>query len=65
LTLKKDGKVLANLPPETNQRTSGGWSSDASIPIPTGAQPGTYVIEHKVRAGASYDSVESVFVVSR
>jgi hypothetical protein len=64
-TLKKDGNVLADLPPQSSQRTSGGWSADATIPIPTNAQPGTYVIEHKVQAGTSYDTDDSVFIVSR
>ncbi|MBS1212635.1 MAG: hypothetical protein H6R26_1252 [Proteobacteria bacterium] len=63
--LKKDGKVLADLPPQRNQRASGGWSADASIPIPGNAATGTYVIEHKVQAGTSYDTDDSVFVVSR
>ena len=63
-TLKKDGKVLA-VPQQNSQRTSGGWLADASFPTPTNAQPGTYVIEHKVQAGTSYDTDESVFIVSR
>lgn len=62
--LKKDGKVLADLPPQNNQRTSGGWNADATIPIPTNAELGTYVIEHKVLAGNSYDTDESTFVVT-
>jgi len=64
-TLKKDGKVLADLPPQTNQRTSGGWNADATVPIPSGAAPGTYVIEHKVQAGNSYDTGESTFIVAK
>lgn len=64
-TLKKDGKVLADLPPQNNQRTSGGWNADATVPIPTNAELGTYVIEHKVLAGNSYDTDESTFVVTR
>ncbi|MDD2760648.1 MAG: hypothetical protein PHH11_10195 [Methylomonas sp.] len=64
-TLKKDGKVLAELPPQNNQRTAGGWNADATVPIPTNAELGTYVIEHKVLAGSSYDTDESTFVVSR
>lgn len=64
-TLKKDGKVLAELPPQNNQRTSGGWNADATVPIPTNAELGTYVIEHKILAGNSYDTDESTFVVSR
>lgn len=63
--LKKDGNVLAELPPQNNLRTAGGWNADATIPIPTNAEPGTYVIEHKVLAGSSYDTDESTFVVSR
>ncbi|MEA3274557.1 MAG: hypothetical protein U9Q81_04530 [Pseudomonadota bacterium] len=61
--LKKDGKVLANLPPQTNQRSAGGWEASASIPIPGDAKPGTYVVEHRVNAGSSYDEDESTFVV--
>jgi len=64
-TLKKDGKVLADLPPQNNQRTSGGWNADATVPIPANASPGTYVIEHKVAAGNSYDTDESTFVVAK
>ncbi len=63
--LKKDGKVLAELPPQNNQRSAGGWNADATVPIPTNAELGTYVIEHKVLAGSSYDTDESTFVVSR
>ncbi|MGZ4960077.1 MAG: hypothetical protein ACXV7J_12545 [Methylomonas sp.] len=63
--LKKDGRVLADLPPQNNQRSSGGWSADATVPIPTNAELGTYVIEHKVLAGNSYDTDESTFVVTR
>lgn len=63
--LKKDGNVLAELPPQNNLRTAGGWNADATIPIPTNAELGTYVIEHKVLAGSSYDTDESTFIVSR
>lgn len=63
--LKKDGKVLADLPPQNNLRTSGGWNADATVPIPSNAELGTYVIEHKVLAGNSYDTDESTFVVTR
>jgi uncharacterized protein YcfJ len=64
-TLKKDGKVLADLPPQNNQRSSGGWDADGVVPIPKEAKPGTYVIEHKVKAGDSYDTDESTFLVSK
>jgi len=61
--LKKDGRVLANLPPQTNRRTAGGWAASASIPIPGNASPGTYVVEHKVSSGSSYDEDDSTFIV--
>jgi hypothetical protein len=63
--LMKDGKPLTDLPPQNSQRSSGGWVAEASIPIPKEAEPGTYVIEHTVQAGNSYDTDESTFVVSR
>jgi len=62
--LKKDGKVLGNIPPQRNYRAAGGWSAESGITIPRNAQPGTYVIEHKVQAGSSYDTDESTFVVA-
>ncbi len=64
-TLKKDGKVLADLPPQNSQRSSGGWNADATVPIPKNASAGTYVIEHKVQAGNSYDTDESTFIVAK
>ncbi|MDD1621985.1 MAG: protein kinase [Methylococcaceae bacterium] len=63
--LKKDGKVLANLAPQAGERTSGGWSADATVPIPTNAEPGTYVIEHRIQTGNRYDTDESTFTVTR
>jgi hypothetical protein len=62
--LKKDGQQLTALGPERNQRTVGGWVAKAQINIPSDAAPGTYVIEHKVEAGTSYDVDQSVFVVN-
>jgi hypothetical protein len=61
--LKKDGKNIANLPTKSASRTPGGWQTDAEITIPAQVEPGTYVIEHRVKAGSSYDVDESVFVV--
>ena len=61
--VKKDGKVLMELPPQHVKRTGGGWQTNASFAIPKNAAPGTYVIEHKVQSGTSYDTDESVFVV--
>lgn len=64
--LKKDGSLLANIPaPQGGQmRPAGGYAAEAYIPIPANAAPGTYVVEHKVQSGTSYDVDESVFVVA-
>jgi hypothetical protein len=62
--LKKDGQKLTALGPQRNLRAIGGWSAKAQINIPSDAEPGTYVIEHKVEAGTSYDVDQSVFVVN-
>jgi hypothetical protein len=62
--LKKDGKVLTDLPPKQARRTGGGWQATAGITLPADAPPGTYVIEHKVQTGTSYDTDESVFVIA-
>lgn len=48
--LKKDGKVLTNVPPQRIHREAGGYAVDATIPIPANAAPGTYVVETKVQA---------------
>ena len=61
--LKKDGKVLFQSPPQTAQRTAGGYAVNAGIPIPSDATPGTYVVESKVQAGTSYDVNQAVFIV--
>jgi hypothetical protein len=63
-TLMKDGKKLTEIPPQRLKRTGGGWQADAGIAVPKDARPGTYVVEHKVQAGSSYDTDESVFVVA-
>lgn len=62
-SLKKDGKVLYSLPAQQNARAPGGWVATATIPVPADAPPGTYVVEHKVKAGSSYDTDESTFIV--
>jgi hypothetical protein len=61
--LKQDGKTVTSLPTKTETRDEGGWKSQAEITIPQGTPPGTYVIEHKVKAGSSYDTDTSSFVV--
>lgn len=61
--LKKDGKEVMTIPAETTNRAAGGWEAGGSIPVPQDAPPGTYVIEHVVKAGSSYDTDESIFIV--
>ena len=61
--LKKDGKLVTRLPEKSTNRIAGGWEAKAEITIPPEVQPGTYVIEHTVKAGSSYDTDESTFVI--
>ena len=61
--LKKDGKVVTHLPEKSTSRSAGGWEAQAEITIPPDAPPGTYVIEHSVKSGSSYDTDESTFVI--
>ena len=62
-TLKKDGKVVTQLPEKSTSRSAGGWEAQAEITIPADVPPGTYVIEHSVKSGGSYDMDESSFVI--
>lgn len=62
--LKKDGKELTELPAQKAKRSAGGYQANASIAVPKEAGSGTYVIEHKVQAGTSYDTDESTFVIA-
>ncbi|WP_404360052.1 hypothetical protein [Methylotuvimicrobium sp. KM1] len=62
-TLKKDGKVIFEAPPQNVQRSAGGYAVNATIPIPKNASAGTYVVETKVQAGTSSDINQAVFIV--
>jgi len=62
--LKKDGEEIADLTQEGQIRQSGGWSTETEFNVPKGAEPGTYVVEHKVQTGSSYNTAVSVFVVN-
>ena len=62
-SLWKDGAELTNFPSPKEFREAGGHKVDSFIPIPPDAEPGTYVVKHKVQAGTFYDEDESVFVV--
>jgi hypothetical protein len=61
--LKKDGKTLTTIPAEAAVRSAGGFEVTGFFPVPANATPGTYVVEHVVKAGSSYDTDESSFVV--
>ena len=61
--LKKDGKEIAKLPTKKASRAAGGWKAEAEITIPDKVEPGSYTIEHRVKAGSSYDTDESTFTV--
>ncbi|MGR9117049.1 MAG: hypothetical protein ACU85E_14905 [Gammaproteobacteria bacterium] len=62
-TLKKDGNVIFQAPPQNVQRAAGGYAVNATIPIPKNASTGTYVVETKVQAGTSSDINQAIFVV--
>jgi hypothetical protein len=62
--LKKDGQIISTVSQQREQREAGGWTALGSLPVPRDAQPGTYVIEHKIQTGTSYDVTESTFVVA-
>ena len=62
--LKKDGEEITKLEVDAQKRRSGGWSTVGEFNVPNDAPPGTYVVEHKVQTGTSYNSGISVFVVN-
>lgn len=61
--LKKDGTVLFSADPKTEMRAAGGWNMEIAIPMPRDAEPGTYIIEQRIKAGTSNDVRELPFVV--
>jgi hypothetical protein len=61
--LSKDGKVLSKMPPKSLDREPGGWQARASIDAPADAEPGTYIVKHRVEAGTSYDERLAAFIV--
>lgn len=63
--LARDGKVIATVPPKTETREPGGWQARASINAPKNAEPGTYVVKHRVEAGTSYDERIAAFIVRK
>lgn len=63
-TLKKDGGVLFKSENKPAMRSAGGWNMEIEIPIPKDAEPGTYVIEQRIKAGSTHDVREIPFVVT-
>jgi hypothetical protein len=63
LVLKKNGNIVGTLAERSIQRGVAGWISEVDFPVSAKLPPGTYVIEHRVQAGTSYDSDSSIFVV--
>lgn len=63
--LKKNGEVLITSAPHTWHHSSGQYSINASIPIPGGAESGTYVVETKVQATSTSDMRQVTFLVER
>ncbi len=63
MTLKRDGKVVQVLNDKPINRQLGGSSTVFDFTVPDKMPAGTYVIEQKVRAGTSYDTRPTVFVV--
>ena len=62
-SLKKDGAVLTTVKSDPQQRSSGGWNTEAGFPVPDTAAPGTYIVQHTVKVGTVTDTRDSYFVV--
>jgi hypothetical protein len=62
--LLRDGKEICTLPPQNKTLGNGGFTGKAAIPVPRGAKPGTYIIEHRTVTGSSYDVTTTSFIVS-
>jgi hypothetical protein len=61
--LTKDGKTIATVPSQQQQREPGGWNSRGSINVPKDAAKGTYIVKNRVEAGTSYDEQIAAFMV--
>ncbi|MGE0484436.1 MAG: YMGG-like glycine zipper-containing protein [Gammaproteobacteria bacterium] len=62
--LLKDGEKLYDFKSQPLTKTAGGYAIKMPVEIPSVAEPGTYVIQHRVTAGSTYDTAESTFVVT-
>jgi hypothetical protein len=59
-----EGRTWWSLPlPKRSDLQTQNLSASAVLSVPSVAEPGTYVIEHKIRVGESYDIGASAFIV--
>jgi hypothetical protein len=63
LTSKSDGGSKP-FEPRSTLRKAGGWKSTLEFKVPDQLPPGTYEVEHKVKAGNSYAVEKSSFRVT-
>jgi hypothetical protein len=61
----RDGKRLTSTFPQIKSRRPGGWRAEASISLPPGIKPGSYVLRSRVRSGKLGDERDSLFTVAR
>lgn len=61
----RDGKRLTSTFPRIKSRRPGGWRAQASIGLPPGIKPGSYVLRGRVRSGKLTDARDSPFTVVR
>ena len=63
--LLKDGAQLMEFKDQPVVKSAGGYTVKLPVKIPAEAAAGTYVIKHTVKAGTTYDTAESTFVVKK
>lgn len=63
--LMKDGEKLMEFKGKPVAKAAGGYTIKLPINIPAEAAPGTYVIQHNIAAGSTYDTAESTFIVTK
>lgn len=61
--ISKDGQRLTSTQPRSELRRPGGWSTKASLNLPSDAEAGTYTVNNRVRAGTVYDVRQTHFTV--
>jgi hypothetical protein len=61
----RDDRRLTSTFPQIRSRRPGGWRAQASIGLPPGIKPGSYVLRSRVRSGKLADERDSPFTVAR